>query len=118
MVCDCFLSGIPIENCRKTHIFYVSFIILWTTGTSVVLFGLMRVGNLLRVKRDVEIRGLDMDHHLGYTGILRYAEEMESTVNGLEIEEGSISTSSLADDKGPTGPKTAIVVSSDSVTAT
>merc|ERR1711912_131382 len=65
----------------------VLFIIIWTTACSVLMFGLLRVARVLRVKTDVEIHGLDMDHHLGYTGILRLEEEEQSTVEGLDLEE-------------------------------
>merc|ERR1712187_306842 len=44
----------------------VCFIILWTSVTSILLFGLLRVFKLLRASEDSEIHGLDQDHHMGY----------------------------------------------------
>jgi len=117
-----YICADPTKECftmagqTSMQIVGVFFIILWTSATSAVLFGLLRIGNLLRVKRDVEIHGLDMDHHLGYTGILRYEQEMQSTVDGMEIEEGSISISNLpnAEIAGEIATKQAVVVVSDS----
>ena len=74
----------------------VIFIVIWTTACSVLMFGLLRVGRVLRVENAVEIHGLDMDHHLGYTGILRYEEEMQSTVEGLDMEESRVGSVSVS----------------------
>merc|ERR1712032_804100 len=62
-------------------------IILWTTVTSTILFGLLKAGNLLRASHEAEIRGLDLDHHMGYTGILRYEQELELTNMGTYVED-------------------------------
>jgi len=59
-------------------------IIAWTTATSVLLFGLMRLCKILRVDEETEILGLDMDHHLGYTGVLRYQDELNKLTATLE----------------------------------
>ena len=56
----------------------VLLIIVWTAATSAVMFGMLRLGGLLRVDEESEIRGLDFDHHMGYTGILRYDLELAS----------------------------------------
>merc|ERR1712066_552954 len=57
----------------------VLFIILWTSVTSIIIFGLLRVFKLLRASEESEILGLDQDHHMGYTGVLRFLEEVEAT---------------------------------------
>merc|ERR1712151_535067 len=57
----------------------VCFIILWTSVTSILIFGLLKVFKLLRASEDSEIHGLDQDHHMGYTGVLRYLQEVEAT---------------------------------------
>jgi len=54
----------------------VIFIILWTSVTSIMMFGFLRLGGVLRVDDECELKGLDLDHHMGYTGLLRYKEEM------------------------------------------
>merc|ERR1712066_304270 len=54
-------------------------ICLWTSVTSVVLFGGLRIFKQLRASEDAETKGLDFDHHRGYTGILRYPEELAAT---------------------------------------
>lgn len=59
-------------------------IIAWTTATSALLFGLMRLCKILRVDEETEILGLDMDHHLGYTGVLRYQDELNKLTATLE----------------------------------
>merc|ERR1711939_300550 len=75
-----YICGDPASNCvdllgqTAMQIVGVLCIILWTSVTSIVLFGMLRLGNLLRVSEEAEIQGLDQDHHLGYTGILRYEE--------------------------------------------
>merc|ERR1712151_1197651 len=89
-----YICGDPASNCvnlagqTAMQIVGVLCIILWTSVTSIMLFGLLRLGNLLRVSEDAEIRGRDQDHHLGYTGILRYEEELELTK--LDIEEHTV----------------------------
>ena len=77
---------ITIPGQTAMQIVGVLLIILWTSVTSAILFGLLRVGKMLRVSEDSEIRGLDMDHHLGYTGVLRYEEELKSTTGEMDIE--------------------------------
>merc|ERR1712187_796611 len=72
-------------------------IIAWTTVTSVLLFGLLKIGNMLRVSEEVEIHGLDMDHHLGYTGILRYAEEVQNTKLDVDIGDDEHQVYSVTD---------------------
>lgn len=47
--------------------------------TSIIIFGLLRVFKLLRASEESERLDLDQDHHMGYTGILRYLEEVEAT---------------------------------------
>ena len=96
-----YICGDAAEECftmagqTAMQIVGVLFIIIWTTTTSAMLFGLLRIGNALRANYDEEIHGLDLHHHVGYTGILRYGEEMQSTIDGLEMEEDSISSSNL-----------------------
>ena len=68
----------------------VLFIIVWTALLSTVLFALMRVARCLRARENAEIRGLDLDHHLGYTGILRYREELQLTTGDVDVENASI----------------------------
>ena len=73
----------------------VIFIILWTSVTSIIMFGLLRVGGVLRVDEESELKGLDLDHHMGYTGILRYDEEM-ALIKAKEIAvRGSVRIVSL-----------------------
>merc|ERR1711988_1947314 len=90
-----YICGSPDSNCitipgqTAMQIVGVLLIILWTSVTSAIMFLLLRLGGQLRVTEDVEIRGLDMDHHLGYTGILRYEEELKSTTGEMDIEGGS-----------------------------
>jgi hypothetical protein len=67
----------------------VLLIVAWTSVTSAILFGMLRLGGQLRASEHSEIIGLDMDHHLGYTGILRYEEELKSTTGEMDIEGGS-----------------------------
>merc|ERR1712151_689175 len=87
-----YICGEPDSNCisipGQTAMQFVGvlFIILWTTLTSTILFAILRVGKMLRVSEDSEIRGLDMDHHLGYTGVLRYRQEKELTTGEIDIE--------------------------------
>merc|ERR1719454_968190 len=90
-----YICGTADSNCitilgqTAMQIVGVLLIILWPSVTSAILFGLLRLGGQLRVNEDTEIRGLDMDHHLGYTGILRYEEELKSTTGEMDIEGGS-----------------------------
>merc|ERR1712000_299811 len=92
-----YICGDPASNCvnlagqTAMQIVGVLCIILWTSVTSTLLFGALRWGNLLRVDKEAEIRGLDFDHHLGYTGILRYKEEFALTKMGLDSEEDHVS---------------------------
>merc|ERR1712187_23253 len=60
-------------------------IIAWTGVTSTILFGLLKAANMLRASKEAEIRGRDLDHHMGYTGILRYEDELELTKIGLDV---------------------------------
>merc|ERR1712151_365239 len=98
-----YICGDPASTCvnlasqTAMQIVGVLCIILWTSVTSILLFGGLRLGNLLRVSEEAEIRGLDQDHHLGYTGILRYAEEVELTKLGSDMEDGSVSHPVSAD---------------------
>lgn len=54
-------------------------IMVWTVGTSLIAFMILRVTGQLRVTEEDEVRGMDALHHAGYTGILRLKEEMAST---------------------------------------
>merc|ERR1712187_654187 len=65
----------------------VILIILWTGVLSVILFAIMRVCGILRANAAAEINGLDMNHHNGYTGILRYREEMELTTGEIDVHD-------------------------------
>lgn len=90
-ICDDPASNcVTMEGQTTMQLVGVLLIIAWTAGTSIVLFGLLRLANMLRVREEVEIHGLDMDHHLGYTGLLRYRDEMESTILGLDVEEATM----------------------------
>merc|ERR1712187_121474 len=60
----------------------VLFIVGWTAATSTVLFVILRFSTLLRPSVESEIRGLDFDHHRGYTGVIRYKQEEEATKEG------------------------------------
>merc|ERR1719183_1659622 len=62
------------------------FIILWTAITSTILFAILRVTRLLRAYDEREIRGIDTEHHMGYTGVLRYRQEKELTTGEMDIE--------------------------------
>merc|ERR1711939_318932 len=94
-----YICGAADSNCitilgqTAMQIVGVLFIILWTSATSALLFGMLRLGHQLRVTENTEIIGLDMDHRLGYTGILRYEEELKSTTGEMgekmDIEGGS-----------------------------
>lgn len=68
----------------------VLFIIVWTTLLSTILFAILKAVGLLRASEKAEIRGLDYDHHLGYTGILRYSEEYKLTNGDLDVENARI----------------------------
>ena len=87
-----YICGAADSNCitipgqTAMQIVGVLLIILWTSVTSVILFGMLRLGHMLRVSENTEIIGLDMDHHLGYTGILRYRQEKELTTGEIGIE--------------------------------
>lgn len=59
-------------------------IIGWTAATSTALFAILRFTKLLRASGAAEIQGLDKAHHLGFTGVLRYEDEMKGTTDGLE----------------------------------
>merc|ERR1712151_504817 len=90
----CGICGDPDSDCvdlgsqTAMQIVGVLCIILWTSFTSVLLFGGLRLCKLLRVSEEAEIRGLHQDHHMGYTGVLRYAEEIEATE--LDIEKADV----------------------------
>merc|ERR1712151_416771 len=89
----------------------VCFIILWTSVTSILIFGLLRVFKLLRASEESEVHGLDQDHHMGYTGILRYLQEVEATTGNaprpdtiqpvIELSE----MHSSGESESPPGPK-------------
>jgi len=89
-----YICGAADSNCitipgqTAMQIVGVLLIILWTSVTSAILFGTLRLAHMLRVSENTEIIGLDMDHHLGYTGILRYEEELKSTTGEMDIEGG------------------------------
>merc|ERR1711934_571179 len=89
-----YICGAADSNCitipgqTAMQIVGVLLIILWTSVTSAILFGMLRLAHMLRVSENTEIIGLDMDHHLGYTGILRYEEELKSTTGEMDIEGG------------------------------
>jgi len=77
---------ITIPGQTAMQIVGVLLIIVWTAVTSAIMFGLLRLGKVLRVDADSEILGLDLDHHLGYTGILRHEQELKSTTGEMDIE--------------------------------
>jgi len=77
---------ITIPGQTAMQIVGVLLIILWTSVTSTVLFAILKLTRLLRSSEDSEVIGLDMDHHLGYTGILRYRQEKELTTGEMDIE--------------------------------
>jgi len=87
-----YICGSADSNCitipgqTAMQVVGVLFIILWSSVTSALLFGMLRLGHQLRASEHSEIIGLDMDHHLGYTGILRYEEELKSTTGEMDIE--------------------------------
>ena len=77
---------ISIPGQTTMQIVGVLLIILWTSVTSTVLFAILRITRLLRASAESEIRGLDMGHHLGYTGVLRYRQEKELTTGEMDVE--------------------------------
>lgn len=87
-----YICGDPSSDCMTMagqtgmQIVGTFFIILWTGTTSTLLFAALRLAKLLRVTEVSEVHGLDMDHHMGYTGILRYAQECESTLGKKDVE--------------------------------
>merc|ERR1712151_755873 len=90
-----YICGSADSNCitipgqTAMQIVGVLLIIAWTAVTSAIMFGLLRLGKVLRVDADSEILGLDLDHHLGYTGILRYEQEWKSTKGEMMDIEGA-----------------------------
>jgi len=68
----------------------VLFIIVWTALLSTVMFAVLRLVRCLRAREHAEIRGLDLDHHLGYTGLLRYHAEIQLTTGDLDVENASV----------------------------
>merc|ERR1712032_137060 len=83
-ICGPDTDCVTIGGQTAMQIVGVLLIILWTALTSIALFGLLRLGKLLRVDEETEITGLDMDHHLGYTGVLRYQAEVDKLTAELQ----------------------------------
>merc|ERR1712187_865948 len=86
-----FICGDAASNCitmpgqTLMQIVGVLVIIAWTGITSTILFGLLNVYTLLRASQETELHGLDLDHHMGYTGVLRQKQEKESTTGELDV---------------------------------
>ena len=81
---------ITITGQTAMQVVGVLFIIVWTTLLSVVLFAVLKLIRCLRAREHAEIRGLDLDHHLGYTGLLRYRAELQFTSGDLDAENASV----------------------------
>ena len=76
-------------------------IVAWTAATSTVLFVILRFTKLLRPSVASEIRGLDFEHHRGYTGVIRYKQEEEATKEGYPADDIKKGPSSRVTPHGP-----------------